>query len=239
VDEAQTLEFRVSSTDPDADSLILSAVDVPLNATFVDSGNGAGSFVFNPTYDQAGVYNVTFIVSDGNLADSELVSITVNDVNRAPELDSIGSKMVEEGQILEFRINATDPDGDGITLTAEDVPTNAVFVDSGNGAGSFTFDPDYTQAGTYYITFIASDGPLADSELVQITVNEVGNQAPVLDSIGAKSVDEAQTLEFRISATDPDGDSLTLSAEDVPLNATFVDSGNGAGSFTFNPDHDQ
>jgi PKD repeat protein len=239
VDEGQVLEFRVSATDGDGDSIILTAENVPVNATFVDSGNGAGSFTFNPDYTQAGFYSVTFIAFDGALADSEVVSITVNDVNRSPVLDSIGAKTVNEGQTLELRVSATDPDGDSITLMAEDVPVNATFVDSGNGAGSFTFNPDYTQAGIYSVTFIASDGVLIDSEIVEITVNEAGNQAPVLDSVGSEVVDEGETLEFRVSATDPDLDSIVLSAENVPLNAVFMDSGNGGGSFTFSPDYDQ
>ncbi|MGB2698299.1 MAG: tandem-95 repeat protein, partial [Candidatus Zixiibacteriota bacterium] len=238
VDEGQALEFRVSATDADGDSIILSSEDGPANAAFVDSGNGAGSFSFNPDYNQAGIFNVTFIASDGLLADSELVAITVNDINRSPVLDSIGTKSVDEAQTLEYRASASDPDGDALTLSAEDVPTNATFVDSGNGAGSFSFSPTYDQAGVYNVTFIASDGSLADSELVAITVNDV-NRSPVLDSIGAKSVDEAQALEFRVLATDPDGDALTLSAENVPTNAAFVDSGNGVGSFTFNPTYDQ
>ncbi|MGB2698247.1 MAG: Ig-like domain-containing protein, partial [Candidatus Zixiibacteriota bacterium] len=238
VDEGQTLEFRISATDSDGDSVILSAENVPTNATFVDSGNGAGSFIFNPEYTQSGVFNVTFIASDGSLADSELVAITVNDVNRQPTLDAIGARNVDEGQTSEFRVSATDPDGDALTLSALDVPTNATFVDSGNGAGSFSFNPDYTQAEVYNVTFIVSDGSLADSELVQVTVNDV-NRTPVLDSIGAKFVDEGQTLEFRISAADPDVDAINLSDENVPINATFVDSGNGAGSFTFNPTYDQ
>jgi hypothetical protein len=239
VDEGQTLEFRVSATDADGDSITLTAENLPVNANFVDSGNGAGSFTFNPDYTQGGVYNVAFIASDGILADSEAIQITVNEVgNQAPVLDSIRAKAVSEGETLEFRISATDLDGDSIILSAQNVPINATFVDSGNGAGSFTFNSDFTQAGIYNVTFIASDGALADSEVVAITVNDV-NRSLVLDSIGATTVDEGQTSEFRVSATDPDGDSIILSAKDVPVNATFVDSGNGAGSFTFNPDYTQ
>ena len=64
----------------------------------------------------------------------KLVEITVNNVNRPPELDSIGPKTVEEGNTLEFRVHAIDPDLDLITLDTLNAPENAVFVDSGNGA---------------------------------------------------------------------------------------------------------
>jgi len=180
---------------------------------------------------------VTFIATDTvGAADSELVQITVNDVNNAPVLDSIGSQSVDEGQTLSFRVHATDINGDSLILSALDVPTNATFTDSGNGAGSFSFSPDYTQSDIYNVTFIATDTVgAADSELVAITVNDVNN-APVLDSINSQSVDEGSNLTFRVHATDADGDSIILSATNVPTNATFTDSGNGAGSFSFSPD---
>jgi PKD repeat protein len=238
--EGDTLELRIHASDPDLDSIILDTLNVPVNAVFVDSGNGAGSLIFIPDFEQSGVYSVTFLASDGSLADSELVQITVTEYgNHAPELDSIGPQTVVEGSTLEFRIHASDIDGNLLTLDTLNVPTNAVFVDSGNGAGSFVFTPDYTQSGTSYVTFMASDGSLADSEVVEITVTEFGNHAPVLDSIGPQSVVEAGTLEFRIHASDTDLDPLVLDTVDVPANAVFVDSGNGSGSFVFTPNFAQ
>lgn len=91
--------------------------------------------------------------------------------NMPPVLDLIGAKFVEEGDMLEFRVSATDPEGDTIILSAENIPDNSSFVDSCNGAGVFTFIPDHLQAGIYEVTFIASDNILADSEVVTITVN--------------------------------------------------------------------
>ncbi len=239
VDEGQNLNFVASGSDPDNDSLIFSALNVPTNATFTDNFDGTATFDFNPDFDQAGVYNVTVIVSDGVLADSEAVEITVNDVNQAPVLASIGSQSVTEGTNLNFGVSASDFDLDSIVLSAENVPANATFIDNFDGTGTFDFNPDFTQAGVYNVTFIASDGALADTELVEITVNDAGNQAPVLASIGSKSVTEDQNLNFGISASDEDLDSLILSAENVPVNATFTDNFDGTGTFDFNPDFTQ
>ncbi|MGB2989234.1 MAG: fibronectin type III domain-containing protein [Candidatus Zixiibacteriota bacterium] len=159
--------------------------------------------------------------------------------NREPVLEAIGSQLVTEGDTLEFRVSATDPDQDSIGLSAENRPTNSSFTDSGDGAGSFAFAPGFTQADTYYVTIIASDGSLSDSEVVEIVVAEAGNQPPVLDSIGPKSVMEGDTLEFGIRASDVDLDPIILDTLNVPLNTTFIDSGNGGGSFTFTPDFAQ
>ncbi len=239
VDEGQNLSFKVSASDPDGSTPSLTALNAPPNANFVDSGNGSGGFTFSPNFTQDGVYPVTFIASDGSLADTEIVNITVNDMNRAPVLDPIGPKTVQEGNTLSFRVFASDPDGTITALTNSTLPANAVFVDSGNGAGGFVFTPDNTQAGTYFVTFIASDGSLADSETVTIAVTEEANQPPVLAPIGPQSVDEGQNLAFKVTATDPDGTTPALTAIDLPPNASFADSGNGSGGFIFNPDFDQ
>jgi len=63
-------------------------------------------------------------------------------------------------------------------------------VDNGDGTGLFDWTPDFTRAGTYNVTFTASDGVLADSEIVTVTVVEAGNQTPVLASIGPRSTTE-------------------------------------------------
>jgi PKD repeat protein len=236
VDEGSNLTFRLHATDADVDSIVLSATNMPANATFTDSGNGAGSFSFSPNYAQAGLYNVTFKATDPSLAvDSEVVQITVNNVNQAPVLSPIGPHAVMERDTLRFRMTASDPDGDSLVLNALNLPTHASFQDSGNGRGSFTFAPDTTQAGIYYVTFIASDKLLADSEIVAITVLEWRNRPPVLDSIGPKTVLEGESLRFVVTASDSDGTIPLLSTSNLPANATFRDSGNGHGLFRFKP----
>jgi len=238
VDEGSHLEFVVTSSDFDNDVLTLIAEDVPVNAVFADSGNGHGLFTFDPDLTQSGVYPVRFIVSDGVLSDTELVDIAVGQTNVAPHFSPIAPQAVDEGSHLEFSVNAADFDGDILTLFAENEPTNAVFTDNGNGNGLFTFDPDYTQNGVYPVRFIVSDGVLADTELVDITVNNV-NISPLLDPISNQFIDEGSHLEFVITSSDFDGDLLTLIAEDIPVNAVFSDSGNGHGLFVFDPDYTQ
>ena len=42
-----------------------------------------GLFEWKPTFDQAASYPLTFTVSDGNLTDSGVITLTVNDINQA------------------------------------------------------------------------------------------------------------------------------------------------------------
>ena len=133
----------------------------------------------------------------------------------------IDPQSVTEGLNLNFGISATDPDATTPSLIAEDVPANATFSDNGDGTGTFDFNPNYVQAGLYNVRFIASDGALADTEVVAITVNEAGNQTPIMDPIGNRAVTEGNTLAFRVYAFDPDLDPVSWATTLLPPNATY------------------
>jgi hypothetical protein len=76
-----------------------------------------------------------------------------------------------------------------------------------------------------YIAFYSSEWSNADQrpKLTITNTPEDGpvNHAPVLDSIGDRSVNADSPLQFTISATDPDSDPLTYSATNLPTSATF------------------
>jgi hypothetical protein len=63
-----------------------------------------------------------------------------------------------------------------------------------------------------------------------------GNTGPRFTPLGEITGEEGQSLTFAVFATDPDGPPpLTLSAENLPLGATFSDLGNGRGEFSWTP----
>ena len=72
VDATKPLSFVLSATDPDGESLTYSADTLPSGAALTGQ-----TFAWTPASSQAGTYPVTFTVSDGQLTDSETVSITV------------------------------------------------------------------------------------------------------------------------------------------------------------------
>ncbi|RME53794.1 MAG: hypothetical protein D6795_04975 [Deltaproteobacteria bacterium] len=58
-----------------------------------------------------------------------------------------------------------------------------------------------------------------------------------LDEIASpRTVDEGRVLQFTVSAS---GQNVTLTAQNLPENATFTDNGDGTGVFRFEPDHTQ
>lgn len=68
------------------------------------------------------------------------------------------------------------------------------------------------------------------------------NAPPVISFIGDQDVAEGQLLEFSVTAHDPDADPITLTAVNLPDNASFPTvQGDSVvtGSFSFRPDFDQ
>jgi len=231
INEGQNLSFTVSGSDPDRDNLTFSASNLPQGAGF---DGAAKKFSWIPAYDQAGIYNnVHFEVSDGTATDSEDITITVNNVNRPPVLNAIGNKSIDEGQNLSFTVSGSDLDGDNLTFSASNLPQGASFD---SATRIFSWTPTYQQAGVYNnVHFGVSDGTATDSEDITITVNNV-NRPPVLIAIGNKSINEGETLSFAVSASDPDGDSLTYSASNLPQGASFD---SATKTFSWTPAYDQ
>lgn len=232
VKEGNTLSLNVSATDPDNDILTYSATGLPSGATF-DAQTQI--FTWTPGYSDAGTYNVTFTVTDDGepiASTSETVTITVENTNRTPILTQIGNQTVDEGNTLAFIVSATDHDGDALTYTASNLPIGATFT--GN---TFVWNTGYNDAGNYSdIEFAVMDNgsPMELAvELITITVGNV-NRAPEFTNPGPQEILEDNLLSFSVSASDPDADSVTITASNLPTGATF----NGS-TFSWTPTRSQ
>ena len=220
VSENQALTFTATATDPNSNALTFSAGNLPTGATLTP----AGAFSWTPTFSQAGNYDVTITVTDNGspaASDSEIVTITVGNVNRAPVMGAIGaSQTATEGQLLTFTATASDPDGNAVTFSGSNLPTGAAVSPS----GAFSWTPSFNQAGSYpnvTITVTDNGSPvLTASRSFTITVGN-GNQPPVLASIGARTATVGQPFTFTATASDPDGNALTFTGGNLPTGATL------------------
>ena len=153
-----------------------------------------GNFTQSPNYSLGGTY--------GDYSIYGIDSIEVS-LNRPPLLAPINNKTVDEGKLLQFTISASDPDGDSLTYSATNLAQGASFDST---TKTFSWTPNFTQAGLYSATFTVSDGALEDSETLTITVNNV-NRAPVAlvlsPNSGTFPVDKPYL--FHTVFSDPDG----------------------------------
>ena len=101
------VELTFTATASDDDSLTFSFDGTfPSGAAITDDGN----FTWTPTESQDGDHTITVQVTDGSLTDSETLTVTVNEVNVAPVLNTIGDKGTSELVELTFTATASDTD---------------------------------------------------------------------------------------------------------------------------------
>ncbi len=265
--EGDTVQVLIHATDEDSGPPSLEARlrfddTLATNMVFIDSGNGAGLLTFtpdgfqgngNPTY-----YRVSYTIRDADdptLTVSTHANIWVFNENlgvSVPELSfsfGTGPFTTAENDSLVFVVTASTSDGDLPDISTGPLPNNA-WMSYPLGPQhpeqrKFRFYPNYEQAGEYAVTFYATNVSLVDSATVSITVNET-NQLPVIffHPLQQDTLSEEDTLNFAVSAADPDSTIPLLSSvldgqDTLATNMSFADSGNGVGVLTFIPNRVQ
>ncbi len=166
---------------------------------------------------------------------------TAGGLDHAPTVSAPATAGGPENALLSFTVTATDQDGNAIsTLTAAPLPAGATF--SSNGAHTsavFTWTPSFTQAGTYDVTFTASNA-LSGLATTTITVTNV-DLGPEVTAPATVAGNAGAALSFTVTASDPDGDaiaSLTADTSSLPSghDAQLASNpANTSGTFTWNP----
>lgn len=241
IDENTTLTFEVQDgSDPDKEDqqrLEYLAENIPEGAHFDSTTR---MFGWTPTYEQSGIYVIDFLLDDGaGGIDREPVTITVNHIDRKPEIDPIVNQEIDENQTLTLSLSGTDPDKedqDKISFVMENLPEGAVFDASTQKS---TWTPTYDQSGSYpEIEAIMIAGNLSDTSSFTITVNHV-NRPPVMADIGDKTIDENQESSFTLDISDPDVEDagkLRVATDALP-NGSMFDTSNY--QFTWTPTFEQ
>jgi hypothetical protein len=219
VNERGNVTLVGSGSDPDGDPLALSWVQTA-GPTVTLSDPAVSSPVFPaPSVSVDTTLTFELTVSDGVLNDVDAVDIGVRHVNRAPVLDAIGDKRVAEGSELAFTVTATDPDGDALTFSAENLPSGATFDPV---TRVFSWTPTFDDAGNYPgIVFSVVDGDGAvGQEAISVTVADT-NRAPVAAGFSLTTPEDAP-LGVTLSASDADEDPLLYTIRTQPLHGTLT-----------------
>lgn len=162
--------------------------------------------------------------------------------NQAPVVTAPATATAVEGTPLTFTVTASDPNSDPVTLAAVDLPAGASFDPA---TGSFSWTADASSARSAVVTFSATDAPtngaapLTGEAKTTITVSSSAsgaNTPPVIVPITDQNATVGAALSFKVSASDKDGDTVTLSATGLPTGATFDPA---TAKFSWTPTADQ
>ncbi len=238
VNEGDTADQSLLAQDPDANPLTFSKTAGPAFMTVATLSPTLGNIHLAPGFEDAGTHAATVRATDGGLNSDRSLSITVNDVNRPPVLTAIPDVTVTEGATVDQPLTASDPDGDALTFTKATGPAFATVTTLTPSTGNLHFAPvaGDTLGSPYSASVTASDGSLADTKSLSITVNPPTpeNNAPALAQPSDMTVDENTTADQTLDATDSDGDAITFTRVSGPTFATVSTTSPGTGTATGN-----
>jgi hypothetical protein len=209
------LLINISATDADNDTITYGT-----NATNGTLDAATGNYSWLTTSADAGTYSWYFNSSDnyGGVA-SETITVTVTSAPIFNYIPPIPVNLTStQGN---FWINYTWQPGTGNVTDSYNVSQNGIWI---NGTTSTSNNSTIVPHGwsniTVYAYYNSGTGQL---NLTPATMNtQLANNVPVLSPIGNKTVLAGNWLNFTISATDPDNDTITFgtNAANGTLNAT-------------------
>ncbi|EGR2285436.1 tandem-95 repeat protein [Vibrio parahaemolyticus] len=214
-DTAVTIDVLPNDTDVDGDKLSIQSASVPEAQGKVEIVEG--KLVFTPAENFNGDAEITYTVTDGQLADEAKVTVTVNPVNDAPTIkvdavESITENAVSTDTVVAtLTVRDTDTSEDQLTVSLEN-NSNGYFVLVGD-------EVKLTQAG---VDAVNNDElnlkDLTISASVSDGVNPTANDR---DSLVVNRVNDAPTVENAIAdqVLSEDFDAYT-----IDLNEVFKDS---------------
>ncbi|MBU0457223.1 MAG: hypothetical protein ABH824_02825 [Nanoarchaeota archaeon] len=214
VNEDEKAVIDYPDVDLDGDLLVYSFAD-----KFDDEG------VWQTDFEDAGKYKFNVYASDGEFTVKEVVEVTVNDVDRAPELSLPQKIEVKEGEELSWFIDTTDLDGDEITIELENAPEGAVLDQEKK---EFTWSPGYDfirrKSGFFsnILNALRLENRILKSKEIPLTATSCGkelciskslslvvynvNRGPVLEEIEDVIATENENILLSPTSYDPDGD---------------------------------
>ncbi|MBN3051166.1 tandem-95 repeat protein, partial [Pectobacterium brasiliense] len=241
-----SLNFSVPAgtfTDPDVgDTLTLSATlaDGSTLPSWITFNPATGTFSGTPGNADVGSLSIRVTATDGSNATVHTdFSLTITNVNDAPVVATpIPAQNITQNDSMSFTVPSgtfTDPDvGDTLTLSATlaDGSPLPSWITFNPATGTFSGTPGNADVGSLSIRVTATDGSNASVYTdFSLTVTNVNDAPVVATPIPAQSVVQDSGFNFIVPAgtfTDPDGDTLTLSA-------TLADGSPLPSWITFNP----
>jgi len=213
VTEGDLVSFpNLKAIDPDGD---------PITYTFTPPLDATGKW--QTKVGDAGEYRVTITASDGKNSISQVVIIQVKPKNQPPVIQLASKEItVKEGETVTINAQASDPDGDKVTIS---------FSGWMNGPAKTT---GFTDAGTHEVVILASDGKSTVRDTVRVIVENV-NRPPAIGALSDVTVKEGDRITVKPTATDPDGDKITFTfGPPLGPDGTWQTTNKDVGKYTVN-----
>jgi len=169
----------------------------------------------------------------GGLTSTASIAVTITPVNHAPVAQT-GALTTKQGAAASGTLTATDPDGDTLTYSVVSQGAKGTATITNANTGAYSYSPSSGAKGTDFFTFQAKDpGGLTSTASVSVTITPV-NHAPVAQT-GALTTKQGAAASGTLTATDPDGDTLTYSVVSQGAKGTATITNANTGAYSYSP----
>ncbi|MEM7274390.1 MAG: putative Ig domain-containing protein [Actinomycetota bacterium] len=207
--------LQLTATDPDNDPITWTADPLPTGLT-LDPNTGT---ITGPTTAPIPATTITVSASDG-LGGSDTTTFTWT-VNATPIIDPPGDRTNTEGEQVTLPLTATDPDFGPLAWTASQLP-DGLTLDPDTATIDGTIADDATINSPYTVTITATDtNGATDTTTFTWTIDLGPNQPPTITPIDDQLTNQDDQVTLQLTATDPDNDPITWTADPLPTGLTL------------------
>ncbi len=224
--EGDSVSLQIVAFEPNGDSMTYSATNLP-DGLSIDPVTGLISGSVSFTAATGSPYSGTLTAGDGSLSDAETFTWRVTDGNRPPVIREVPDQSNVEGDLVSLQIQASDPDDNPLTFSAIGLPP-MLAIDPATGLISGTIAMGAAVASPYVVEVKVNDPDnLSDRTTVRWEVTAMPpNEPPVVQNPGPQSNLEGDPVNLLIQASDPEGDPLAYSTNNLPPGLS-IDIGTG------------
>ncbi len=238
--EGDSVSGDLNATDIDglADGDYFSVTGAATHGTAtIDAATGAWTFIpSDPDWFGSDSFTVT-VTDDLDGTTTQLVSITLANVDDASVITGDISSNVNEGDTVSGDLNATDVDGlaDGSYFSVTAAATRGTAaIDSATGAWTFTpTDPNWFGSDSFTVT-VTDDLGGTTTQTINVTLANVDDASVITGNISFNG-NEGDSVSGDLNATDVEGlaDGSYFSVTDAATHGTAaIDSATGSWTFT-------
>ena len=247
VNENQLIIGTVSASDADGDSLQYS-LDATAPASncnqnpciYLDASSGVLSFgtqgAVAPDFELTPAYTFNVRVTDGINTTTQQITVNINNLNdNSPIISSSELFTANENQTSIGSVSASDADGDSLAYSISGSEINI----SNTGILTFATAPDYETKNSYTATVTVTDGFNSVVQNIAVGILDIlENVAPSISGLASSiAVNENQTSVVTVTATDPNGDTLSYSLTGTDASSLSIDA-SGVITFDSAPDYE-
>ena len=204
---------------------------LPSGVTFRDNGNGTGTLSGTPAAGTGNAFSLTFTASNGvGSPVSQTFALTVN---QAPAITSPSSTTFNVGGSASFTVLTTGFPAPALTETGA-LPVGVTFKDNGNGTATLSGTPASGSAGSYSLSFTASNGVGSPATQTFVLTVTNPNSPPTITSASSTTFIVGTVGTFSVTTAGTPTPSLTETGA-LPGGVTFKDNGNGTATLSGTP----